>query len=168
MPKPTHASVTDVPCTCAYLENATANPDLPIGFDAQVNEFHFRYGPMPGEVGESRLNIYHCPFCGGAAPESKRDSLFAAIPEQERDRICELFHGLTNLDEVITRLGSPDHDMPRGRTKTWPEREGQPPTVEYFRTLIYSRLSESAEVRVSERRHHGFDVELIGKPLVAK
>lgn len=167
MPKPTHASVTEVPCTCGYLENAAANPDLPIGFDARVNEFFFRYGPVADEIGESKLNIYHCPFCGGTAPESQRDSLFAVVPAQELDRIAELFGGLTSLEEVIARIGSPDHDMPRGRTKTWPEKEGQPPRVEYSRTLIYSDLSEVANVRVSERFAKGIDVVLNGKEIKA-
>src|SRR5438552_3640751 len=39
MTKPTHASVTDQPCSCGFLQEAADDPDSPIVYDAQLNEF---------------------------------------------------------------------------------------------------------------------------------
>jgi hypothetical protein len=62
-------------CKCGFLERHAGEPDSPIRFDAQMNEYHFVY---PGSMGgEARMNIYHCPFCGGRAPKSRRGDLFA-------------------------------------------------------------------------------------------
>jgi hypothetical protein len=38
--KPTFASVTTIPCKCGYLERASDEPEIPIVFDARVNEYH--------------------------------------------------------------------------------------------------------------------------------
>ena len=76
MAKPTHTSVTEEPCTCGYLERAADDPTLPIVYDAQLNEYHFKY-PSPCAEGEceqakASLMIYHCPFCGGITSECSR------------------------------------------------------------------------------------------------
>ncbi len=87
MEKRTWASVTGDPCSCGFLEQAADDPNLPIRFDPLVGEYHFEFpSPFAGEAcpeAKAQLTIYHCPFCGGAAPPSKRDTLFTNISDQE-------------------------------------------------------------------------------------
>src|SRR5262245_4848327 len=92
--KPTFASVTEEPCECGYLSDAANDPDSPIAFDAELNEYNFQYpSPCGGgacEGDKALLRIYHCPFCGGAAPQSKRDLLFTVISAEEQRRLLRL------------------------------------------------------------------------------
>jgi hypothetical protein len=167
MAKPTFASVTEELCTCGFLQEEADNPSSPIVYDSQLNEYHFEY-PSPcadGERGPDKamLMIYHCPFCGGAAPDSKRDLLFAVIPVEEERRLYQLFHGIKTLNDAIQVLGPPDQDNPHGVKQTKPERAGTAPTVAYFRTLWYSRLSTVAEVFVEDYGSDGVHFRLQGK-----
>ena len=109
MTGPTFASVTDQPCKCDYLQRRAADPECPIIFDDRVGEYQFTY-QKPGAEGLSTLVIFHCPFCGGAAPESKRDLLFALIPSEEEERIATLLRPIHSLDDAIKLLGTPDYD----------------------------------------------------------
>src|SRR5205807_3785770 len=105
MTKPTHASVTKEPCTCGYLVRAADDPTSPIVYDARLNEYHFEY-PSPcgdSECGQAKafLMIYHCPFCGGAAPESKRRLLCAGIPPDEERKLSKFPGSITTVVEPI-------------------------------------------------------------------
>lgn len=84
----TFASVTDEDCKCGSLERDANDPDSPIIFDVELNEYQFEY--TVGDKGKAKMTIYHCPFCGGAAPESHRENLFAVIPNEEEARLREL------------------------------------------------------------------------------
>jgi hypothetical protein len=59
-------SKTELPCDCGLLGRAARNPQLPVEFDAELNEFNIvhAYG---------KLRIHHCFFCGGRLPESVGD-----------------------------------------------------------------------------------------------
>ena len=169
MGKPTFASVTEELCTCGFLPEQADDPTSPIVYDPQLNEYHFEY-PDPcgeGECGQAKasLMIYHCPFCGGAAPESKRDLLFAVIPPEEERRLSKLLGGLKTLDQATQALGPPDDDNPQGLTETQVEREGTAPTAESSRTLRYPGLSETADVYITETRTGGLHFWLQGKYL---
>lgn len=61
------------PCTCNYLQGLVDRPEFPIGFDDESLMYRFTY-QEPDCEGPSMLLIYHCPFCGGAAPRSKSKS----------------------------------------------------------------------------------------------
>ena len=81
----TFASVTEQPCACGYLQREADDVASPIVFDATMNEYHFEY-PSPCANGacdaaKARMVIYHCPFCGGLAPPSKRPHDHA-LPKQ--------------------------------------------------------------------------------------
>jgi hypothetical protein len=156
MPKPTYASVTEEPCICHYLEHAADDPRSPIVYDAQLNEYNFEFTDPCGvgtcDAGNASLRIYHCPFCGGAAPASKRELLFAIVTPDEESRLHDLFGSIKTLDEAIQAFGPPDRDDPHGLTNKQPEGEGTAPTVESFRTLTYSRLSDTADVHLTETR----------------
>jgi hypothetical protein len=88
--KPTQFSVTAVPCTCRFLERASEEPTSPIVFDAHTSEFHMN------NVGKGRTGhtvVYHRRFCGGAAPLSKRRTLFATITPTESTRLYDPARG---------------------------------------------------------------------------
>ena len=169
MTKPTYASVTAELCTCHYLEHAADDSRSPIVYDAKLNEYNFEY-PSPRGAGKDEtvkgsLRIYHCPFCGGAAPESKRGLLFAVIPSEETRRLYKILGSIETLDQAIQIFGPPDDDNPRGLTETQPEREGTAPTIETFRTIRYFGLSETADVIIAETRTGGVHFWLQGKHL---
>ncbi len=149
MAKPTFASVTEELCTCKYLENAANDPNSPIVFDARLNEFHFEYSsPHAGNdfsAAKAQLMIYHCPFCGGAVPPSKRASLFTTITDDEEARIYRLFDGMRNLQEVIAAIGPPELDEVSGITM--PEKDGQPPKHLTYRAFRYTQLSDTADAQ---------------------
>jgi hypothetical protein len=138
--RPHNQSKTAEPCTCDALEDAANEPDCPVEYNARLNEFSIK-----DRRGGER-SIYHCFFCGGAAPTSKRGSSFATIPEEERERIQTLADGLATLDEVIAKYGPPEDDMPNGHGELFPERDGKPQRGAYYRTLRYSNLSDTAEI----------------------
>jgi hypothetical protein len=167
MAKPTFASVTEQLCACQYLADAAADPQAPIVFDPKLNEYNFEYpSPCSDEgcaVGKASLRIYHCPFCGGAAPKSKRDLLFAGISPKEQRRLNGLLTGIKSMEDAFRVLGPPDHDDPHGLTVLQPEREGTAPTRQSYRSLTYSQLSETAEVMLTDNLPGGVHVALQGK-----
>jgi hypothetical protein len=141
--KPNSFSVTSMPCKCRFLERASEEPAIPIVFDARMNEYHIM------NVGKGRRghsNIYHCPFCGGAAPVSKRHSLFATITSTEAERLYKLTSGMKTFKEVVAKFGEPDDDLDPGTQSHTPGSDADPPKVVSYRTLTYKRLSKTAEV----------------------
>lgn len=135
------------PCKCGFLEEQADHPDSPIRFDARMHEYNFVYATSEG--GEARMSIYHCPFCGGRAPKSKRGKLFARLSNKETRRLTELTKDLHTLEQVLETLGQPDRDSPVGMTIVTPERGGNPETTQNFRTLVYKALSDTADVHIT-------------------
>ena len=150
MAKPNGFSVTDQPCTCSYLEHQADQPESPITFDPELNEYNFEYPESGCEEGCSKasLRIYHCPMCGGAAPESKRRSFTDVIPHDEQERLRAILHSIGNAEEAIQILGPPDEDDPVGSADSYPDAEGRLTRIQYFRTMRYRNLSETAEVQI--------------------
>ena len=159
---PTFASVTDRPCRCGYLRRAADDPRLPIVFDKVTGEYHFRYREADA-YGDSTLVIYHCPFCGGAAPRSKRALLFHVIPPDEEERLAELLDGITSIRGALRKLGKPEDDLRRGIKTQESERAGRPPTTQWFRTLRYEKLSKVADVWFTEHADGRASWQLVGK-----
>ncbi len=155
-------SVTEVVCTCNFLQRAADDPDLPIQYDAGLNEFYFVYSTTGGK---GKLSFHHCSFCGGKAPESKRDALFARIPLAEQHRLFEMAQSLHSVEEVLAALGEPDEDVPYGMMDELPEKDGQPGTVRVYRVLHYHSLSETADVAFTVDSRGAVGVSLSGKYL---
>jgi Domain of unknown function (DUF6980) len=130
-------------CKDGHLEQLADDPTTPVEFDAELNEYH-----IAREDGGHWM-IYYCPLCGGSAPKSRRDQLFHKLTEVERRRLVDLTQHLKTLDEVLATFGPPDLDQPTGFVKVIPERDGKPETTERFRVLIYQKLSDTADVRVT-------------------
>src|SRR5690349_11129568 len=105
--RPNESSVTARRCTCGFLEQQADDPRVPIVFDEPTSENHFTYTEA-GCAGPSTLILYHCPFCGGAAPPSKRVLPFAVIPPAEEERLSKLLRPVTSVRFAIERLGRPD------------------------------------------------------------
>lgn len=94
-------SVTTKPCKCGFLERFAKDPNKPINFDKETNEYFISY-----HKGGS-LIIRHCFICGGKAPASLRSSLFVIIPEREKERLHELTKDIDTLRKAIKVLGKP-------------------------------------------------------------
>jgi hypothetical protein len=153
----TYASKTDAPCDCGLLDRAAKDPKLPIEFDAKLNEFHV-------VCAQGFMTIYHCPFCGGKAPESLPRDLFKRIPDEEARRLLGLNKDFKNADEVIAALGPPDADQPLGVVIEHHEPDGRPPRATAHRVLVCTRLSEAADVYVTVYPGDGVEFALQGKP----
>jgi hypothetical protein len=134
---------------------------VPIVFDERMNEYHIE---NVGDAGHSV--IYHCPLCGGAAPPSKRGSLFATITNDESSRLIALATGFKTVTQAMAKLGTPDDDMPDGISMGSKPTEGEAPTFTSYRTLTYKGLSETADVvLIDYGPEHGLRVTLRGKYL---
>ncbi len=107
--------------------------------------------------------IYHCPWCGGVAPESKRRSLFATISIDESERLQRLTTGLKTVEEAIAALGQPDEDDPQGTTTKTPGTETATPRLTTCRMLTFRRLSETAEVDLIDYGPEGLSFSFRGK-----
>ena len=140
------ASVTEAPCTCKQLENSAADPNTPIQYDPDLNEYNIILSGRVGSYGSMR--IYHCPFCGGLAPKSRREELFALVTDTEYERLRSMTRGINSVDDALRILGPPCSDdaitFPEGYV--WPVERGAKTPV---RALTFTRLSEVANVQVS-------------------
>ena len=154
MTKRTHASVTEELCTCGFLQDAADDPRSPITFDAETAEYQFVYG-------REMLLIYHCPFCGGAAPESKRSLLFAQIPDTEEERLARVLDGVETIDQAVSKFGQPDFEGVS--TTRQPEKENQAPELQRHREIRYYKLSEVADIWITERPDGKIFWQLQGK-----
>ena len=142
MEKPNGFSVTDQPCRCGILECLVDNPDLPITYDPKLQEYNLEYG------GKGRIRFYHCPMCGGAAPASKRRE-YPRVPSAEEERLRELLRTLHTPEDVIRVLGPPDEDDPVGTAEHHSEHDGSPARIQYFRTMRYRNISETADLAIA-------------------
>jgi len=108
--------------------------------------------------------IYHCPFCGGRTPESRRDTLFASVPNEEYEHLHALTAGVKSVEDAIRVLGNPSRDdvppVPPGFTpptdrdgnSTWP-----------VRFLTFSDCSDVAEIQVSVKADNTVEVSFGAK-----
>lgn len=149
-------------CACNTLDRHAREPVIPIIFDERMNEYRIVYKTHDGE---GQIALFYCFSCGGLLPDSRRDSFFAHVTSTETRRLQDLFQNLTTIGEVISRLGPPDADFPAGTTTHAPATDTQPERIEMYRTLIYSSLSETAEVHVRERLSGRFSLTFIGKSI---
>jgi hypothetical protein len=129
-------------CECGSLERHSKEPSVPIEFDEKLNEYHIR-----GTSG-MEIMIYHCPFCGGRTPDSRRSKLFMHITYAEAERLRGLTRDLKTLDEALNAFGPPDWDDPTGCGETKDDSTGRQVTT-YYRQLTYNGLSDTARVHAT-------------------
>lgn len=130
-------------CKCEWLERAADDPKTPVEFDPELNEYHIVCGP------KDFWSVYYCPFCGGNAPKSRRDRLFHTLTNAERQRLSTLTKDMRTVENVTRAFGEPNIRQPIGLTITEPERDGKPETTQSYPVLIYTELSEIANVHVT-------------------
>jgi len=157
--KPTFVSVTTKPCACNWPLDVSREPGNSVRFDESTGEYEF-ITPSGG-----KLNIYHCPFCGGVMARSRRKELFAYVTEAEVERLDELTRSLRSVDAAVRVLGPPDRDMAAGRRERTPVRGRQPPRVASYRVLTFTRLSNTADVELIDRGPEGIRFSYAGKYL---
>ena len=127
-------------CKCGLLENFSKEADNPIRWDERMNAYYIAHGK------DGRIMVHYCPICGGTTPDSRRDSFFAHISDQEAARICHLFKGIRTVADVAARFGPPDEERETAEGVRWPGRRGKPERGEAFRGLVYKRLSPVADI----------------------
>jgi hypothetical protein len=147
-------------CECRTLDRLSKEPTVPIEFDTAMNEYH-----IVGTNG-SQTMIYHCPFCGGRTPTSRRDELFMHVTHEELSRLTGLTQDLKTLPEVLKTFGPPDWDHPAGTTVTKEDDTGRPVTA-FFRTLTYRNLSATAGVSVTVHADEGVQFSFMPKDKAA-
>jgi len=113
-------------CDCDVLQRMADDPKFPIEFDATLNEYHITH------AGDGYALIYYCPFCGGSTL-----------------RLSELTKNLRTIQDVTTALGEPDIRQPVGVVTTTPERDGKPEVTRSCPVLIYTKLSDVADIHVT-------------------
>jgi hypothetical protein len=130
-------------CDCGVLERASRKSDHAIRWDDSMNEYYIAHGK------NGRMMIYYCPFCGGSTPKSRRSLLFQTLTDSERQRLCTLTKDMRTIQDVTGTFGEPDIHQPVGFVITTPERDGKPETTKSYPVMIYTKLSEIADVHVT-------------------
>ena len=158
--KPHPQSVTAKLCSCGYLEAAAAEPRGSILYDSQMGEYQLK---RPDGSGSGP--IYHCPFCGGAAPKSKRASFFARVTWAEASRLQRLTRGIGSVKEAIERLGKPTSDLAEGMAVQTPASDTAPSTTTTYRVVRWDSLSKTAHVDLIDYGIKGIKFTFVGKYL---
>lgn len=151
------------PCECDWFARSAAEPNIPVVFDAGLNEYHLLHG---GSADGAYSLLWYCPFCGGAAPKSRRQELFLLLTVAESSRLAELVDPLRTIADVIQAFGKPDEDLDPGDGCMWPASSSAPSTFERGRTLVYRGLSRTADVRATEGADGRVRFSFSGKPVV--
>lgn len=153
------------PCECDWLQRAAAEPQVPIRYNEQLNEYQVS---CDGSAGRGSMPIRYCPFCGGAAPSSRRPELFTRLTHAELGRLAALTDALKTVQAVLDAFGPPDEDLDHGDGTIKPATGDSPPVAERFRTLVYYHLSETAVIRASERADGRVRFAFTGKHIASR
>jgi hypothetical protein len=135
-------------CDCGVLERLSKEPGVPIFYDPELNEYRIQTAD-----GGRNTMMYHCFFCGGRLPKSRRDELFRHITTDEVIRLKMILKDITTLPDLLAALGPPDRDDPMG-ISTRAKAEDGGDRITYHRTLSYYSLSSTADV-VASLNHEG-------------
>ena len=89
-------------------------------------------------------------MCGGVASDSKRDTLFATVPEAEAKRLHRKIVEIKTLQDIERVLGAADEEFNLDNAPdNWPkqtiERNGE--VFRAVRSLTFKQLSDVADVQ---------------------
>lgn len=87
--------------------------------------------------------------------------MFAVVPMREKWRLRKLTRTISSLEEAREKLGEPDMDSDvivdrREKGKTAPR-------TQMFKTFVYEKLSDTAEIRITEKENGGVSITFTGK-----
>ena len=154
-------SKTDIPCDCGWLSQAINDSRSSIFYDARQN-------CICCGTEDGCFILYHCPFCGGAFPDSTKPMWIPIIPPGEFDRLQEMIQNLHDAEGILHRLGVPDYDeMSYSFGNVNGILQMDKPTAP-IRNIEYYQLSEflNVEFYISEDNH--LTKRLTIKPLSAR
>ena len=150
----------DLPfCDCRWLQRAAHDPQVPIEFDPELNEYQLKTAKG------GSMQLYHCRFCAGRAPESLRPQMFAAVPVEETARLHELIKDIQSESDALRLLGEPTHVLEPGGSSTEPEKDDTPSYIHLYRTLRYESVSDTAVVDVHVDQYGKTSISLFGRYL---
>jgi hypothetical protein len=149
-------------CFCGSLERSADDPESPLVFDAKTNEFQII---KETGHGRSELIVRYCFSCGGSAPVSKRGQLFAWVSGEEKIRLARLCADIRTIEDAARSFGAPDDDYPM-MTEATSEDGRRESTI--HRSIVYSGLSETADVRFTHVVGDRVSVSFSGKSLEEK
>lgn len=136
-------------CGCNWFERAAKDDSIPVVFDELMNEYH-----LVSSNGQDYSLFYHCPFCGGKAPDSLRGTYWTEVSHEESRRLEMLTRDIKTSAELFEIFGDPDHDFEIGGGITSPATENEPPETKLHpRRVVYTNLSDTADVHVSIDRY---------------
>ncbi len=138
-------------CTCDWLKNAADDARFPIEYDRESNEFKLCCQLGGGEIGYTVL--HYCPFCGGKAPDIRKEQTFAQISEQEFLRLQELTRQINSIEDAFRILGKPELGNPElGEAELGEPELGQAEQelLEVVRSLTYQNVSDTAVIHITE------------------
>jgi len=148
-------------CKCRWLERWANDPTHPIVFDERLNEFQI---VQHDHAGYSM--IYYCPFCGGKAPKSVRQTLWTEVTQQEAHRLHELTSHIQTSKELFATFGEPDRDYAVGGGSMTEGTDTCAPEVTVGeRRVVYLSLSDTAEVHVRIDRYDRLRFSFMGRYL---
>ena len=131
-------------CTCDWLKNAADDERFPIEYDEESNEFKLRCDLGEGQRGYTVMHF--CPFCGGKAPDIKKERTFSRISEQEFIRLQEITRHIRSIEDAFRILGKPELGKPEPGNPEMGEQE----LLEAAHSLTYQNISETATIHITE------------------
>ncbi len=156
--RPNKDSVTSKPCSCGYLSRASKESDSPIQYSSNTDSYEISYQPSPNVFGS--LAIYHCLWCGGVASRNDDpEDIFVPLPNAERERLVTLTENIGTTDDAYLKLGVPDHDDPSAEQRI----DKATGATTYYRVLIYEKLSDRADIKITDYIEKGLKIGIYPK-----
>lgn len=139
-------------CTCDWLKNAANDERFPVEYDEQDNQFKLRC--QLGDEKPGYTVLYFCPFCGGRAPDLKKEKIFAQISELEFERLQDIAREIQSIEDAFRILGEPEQEFSREEQRAILSAE-EKELMDAARALTYQNVSETATIHVIEYKEGG-------------
>ena len=146
-------------CGCKWFERAAKDESIPVVFDEMMNEYHLRHSN-----GRGYSLFYHCPFCGGKAPDSLRGTYWTEVSHEESYRLNEITKDIKTPPQLFEMFGEPDKDFEVSGSSTTPGSDDSPPeTTLGPRRVVFKGLSDTADVHVRIDRYDRLRFSFMGR-----
>jgi hypothetical protein len=144
-----NAGLDPYDCDCDWLQNAADDPNIPIGFDRDTNEYYIEMRGL-GEF-QGRAIIRFCPNCGGDASVSKRGGLFQPVATHDQICIRQFADELKTKADVLAKWGKPDEEIRNGYGMPERDKGDQPWRTVLMDLWRYNQIVPTAVVEVIVR-----------------